>query len=89
MMPTRLQRASASSIEWVVRMAPRSFCKFELRGSVNSDGDIYNCKCYKTCLLTLKLASMVSQTKRFDLGSIPVLGSSSRTILGLPSMAMA
>lgn len=39
--------------------------------------------------LTWKLAKIVSQRKRLLLGSIPVLGSSRRTIFGFPTIAMA
>lgn len=62
MMPMREQRASASSMEWVVRMAPRR---------PRND------------------AEMVFQRKRFDCGSMPVLGSSMRTMAGRPSIDRA
>lgn len=40
-------------------------------------------------LLTWKLARIVSHRNLFDLGSMPVLGSSMRTTLGPPTIAIA
>ena len=82
--PNLEHKASASSIEWVVRIAPLLPC---IRWKGNNIPCIIFQPMYK--IETWKEAEIVFQRNLFDCGSMPVLGSSMRTMAGRPSMDMA